>query len=72
MAVHWTLVGLLSALGPTAGGVVMDHFPRPVRLTIPSGLPVSFYQAQLLLFILLLWLAALPLLLAMRLPAPRR
>ena len=67
MAVHWSFVGLLGALGPTVGGLVMDYFPSPARLrylVIPSGLPFSFYHAQLILFTLLLWLVALPLLLA--------
>jgi len=71
MAVHWSVVGLLSALGPTAGGLVMDHFPGPARLhlAIPSGLPFSFYHAQLILSAALLWLVALPLFLAIR-PGP--
>jgi MFS family permease len=71
MAVHWSLVGLLGALGPTAGGLMMDAFPGPARmgrLTIPSGLPFSFYHAQLVLFTALVWLVALPLLLAIRRP----
>jgi len=72
MAVHWSFVGLLGALGPTAGGLIMDYFPSPARLdlVIPSGLPFSFYHAQLILFTVLLWLVALPLLLAIRAPAP--
>jgi len=69
MAVHWSFVGLLSALGPTAGGLIMDRFPAHLRLSIPSGLPFSFYHAQLILFVLLLWFVALPLLLAIRPPA---
>jgi len=72
MAVHWSFVGLLSALGPTPGGLIMDHFPASLHLAIPSGLPVSFYHVQLLLFTLLCWFIALPLLLAIRLPVPRR
>jgi MFS family permease len=68
MAVHWSFVGLLAALGPTAGGLVMDYFPAParLRLSIPSGLPFSFYHAQLILCAALLWFVALPLLLAIR------
>jgi MFS family permease len=74
MAVHFSFVGLLGALGPTAGGLIMDYFPSPARLdlVIPSGLPFSFYHAQLILFTLLLWLLALPLLLAIRAPTPER
>jgi MFS family permease len=71
MAVHWSFVGLLGALGPTAGGLVMDTFPGPARLgrlVIPSGLPFSFYHAQLMLYTALLWFVALPLLLCIRPP----
>jgi MFS family permease len=71
MAVHWSFVGILSALGPTVGGLIMDHFPSPQQLdlVIPSGLPFSFYHAQLVLFTLLSWCVALPLLMAIRAPA---
>jgi MFS family permease len=70
MAVHWSFVGLLGALGPTAGGLIMDNFPGRTRLMIPSGLPFSFYHLQLILYTLLLWGVALPLLLAIRPPPP--
>jgi MFS family permease len=72
MAVHWSFAGLLSALGPVVGGLVMDYFPGPARLhlSIPSGLPFSFYHAQLLLFTGLLWLLATPMLLAIRQATP--
>ena len=68
MAVHWSSVGLLAALGPAAGGLVMDYFPSPERLSliIASGLPFSFYHAQLVLVTALMWLVSLPLLLAIR------
>lgn len=74
MAVHWSFVGLLGALGPIAGGLLMDYFPGPARfhLAIPSGLPFSFYHAQLILFTILSWFVALPLLLAIRPQAPNR
>jgi MFS family permease len=71
MAVQWSFVGLLGALGPTAGGLVMDTFPSCLgRLAIPSGIPFSFYHVQLILFTGLLWFVALPLLLAIRPPIP--
>jgi predicted MFS family arabinose efflux permease len=69
MAVHWSFVGLLGAIGPVVGGFVMDHFPR-LHLLIPSGLPFSFFHAQLLLVTALLWFVAVPLLLAVRPPGP--
>jgi len=70
MAVHWSFVGMLSALGPTVGGLIMDHFPPPERMQwiIPSGLPFSFYHVQLLMFTALSWCVALPLLMAIRKP----
>jgi len=69
MAVHWSFVGLLSALGPTAGGFIMDHFPSGLPLKICSGLPFTFYHAQLILFTALVWFAALPLLLSIQEPS---
>ena len=74
MAVHWSFVGLLAALGPTAGGLVMDYFPGPARfsLVIPTGLPFSFYHAQLVLITLVVWLLCLPLLLAIRKAEPAK
>jgi MFS family permease len=72
MAVHWSFVGLLGAAGPTIGGFIMDYFPRHLPLTIPTGLPFSFYHAQLILFTALLWLLAMPLLLAVRVPSEPR
>jgi MFS family permease len=66
MAVLWSFVGLFGALGPTAGGFIMDRFPAHSRMTIFSGLPFSFYHAQMVFFIAILWLAALPLMLGIR------
>ncbi len=70
MAVHWAFVGIVSALGPIAGGLVMDHFPSPARLhlSIASGLPFSFYHAQLFVFTALSWFVALPLLVSIERP----
>jgi len=64
MAVHWSLVGLLGAIGPFLGGLIMDHFPARLSQKIFTGLPFSFYHAELILFTALLWLIAAPLLLA--------
>jgi MFS family permease len=64
MAVHWSLVGLLGAIGPFLGGLIMDHFSTRISLKIFTGLPFSFYHAELILFTVLLWLVAAPLLLA--------
>ena len=69
MAVHSCLVGLLAAMGPVLGGVIMDWFAvHPWNLTLPGGCPFSFFQAQILLFFLLAWGVALPLILGILTP----
>jgi len=69
LAVHFCLVGLLAALGPFVGGVVMDWFDaHPWPVTMPGGSPFSFFHAQILLFLVLAWAIALPLLLNTRTP----
>lgn len=69
LAVHFSLVGILSALGPLSGGVVMDWFERhPWSFHLPGGIDFSFYHAQILLFALVAWGGALPLLLRVRAP----
>jgi len=69
MAIHSCLVGLLAAMGPVLGGVIMDWFTlHPWHFSIPGGCPFSFYQAQILLFFLLAWAVALPLILGIRTP----
>ena len=69
MAVHSCLVGLLAARGPVLGGVIMDWFAvHPWNLTLPGGCPFSFFQAQILLFFLVAWGVALPLILGILTP----
>lgn len=69
MAVHSCLVGLLAAMGPVIGGLIMDWFSsHPWNVVLPGGSPFSFYQAQILLFFFVTWAIALPLLLATRTP----
>ncbi|MFZ4775438.1 MAG: MFS transporter [Terrimicrobiaceae bacterium] len=69
MAVHSCLVGLLAAMGPVIGGVIMDRFAaHPWYFILPGGSPFSFYQAQILLFFFVTWAVALPLLLSTRTP----
>lgn len=71
MAVHSCLVGLLAAMGPFIGGLIMDRFAgHPWNLTLPGGSLFSFYHAQILLFFFVTWAVALPLLLATRTPVP--
>ena len=66
IAVHWSSVGLLSAIGPITGGLLMDHFPAHPAWKIASGLPFSFFQVQIMAHTLLLWGGMLPLLMAIR------
>lgn len=69
MAAHWTVVGVMGALGPLVGGAVMDwlaHSPLPYRL--PSGVPFSWFHVLVLLHVGSATLIALPLLLRIRRP----
>jgi MFS family permease len=67
MAVHWTLVGLIGALGPFAGGAIADWFEsHPVGFTLASGTAFSFFHALVLVHMAAVWFVTLPLLL--RLP----
>jgi len=69
MAVHACLIGFLAALGPLAGGVIMDWFSaHPTGWDLPGGIGFSFYHAQILLFFLVAWGVALPVLLSVRMP----
>jgi len=69
MAVHWSIVGVVSAAGPLLGGWIMDHFvSHPSSLILPNGLPFSYIHAILLLHLLITWLIALPLFMSVRTP----
>lgn len=69
MAVHACLIGLLAALGPLAGGVVMDWFTaHPIGWDLPGGIEFSFYHVQILIFLVVAWGVALPVLLSVRMP----
>jgi MFS family permease len=69
LAVHFSLVGILSAMGPLAGGAVMDWFDsRTQGKSLFEGMEFSFYHVQILLFALVAWAMALPLLLRVRTP----
>lgn len=64
MAVHWTLVGLLSALGPIAGGWIKDYFTaNPVDFHIYAGTAFSYFHILILLHNVMIWFVMLPLLL---------
>lgn len=63
MAVHWTLVGLLSAAGPVAGGWIKDYFTaHPIDLQLYAGTPFSYFHILILLHNVMIWFVMLPLL----------
>lgn len=63
MAVHWSLVGLMSSIGPMLAGFIKDHFPAALsRLTLPCGAPLSYFQIIIVLQVALIWFVAAPLL----------
>lgn len=62
MAMHWTLVGLMGAMGPICGGRLMDALAgKELPLTLPTGEPMAFFHVLVVLHILSVWLIALPL-----------
>jgi MFS family permease len=63
MAVHWTLVGILSAAGPIAGGWVKDYFTaNPIDIQLYAGTAFSYWHLIVLLHIVMIWGLMLPLL----------
>lgn len=66
LAVHWSLVGLVAAAGPLLGGIIMDRFTSSNAGF--HGLPFSFFQVLVLLFMASFWFGAVPLLLGVRRP----
>ena len=62
MAVHWSLVGLSSALAPIAAGWIKDILAvHPIHLPLYHGTAFSFMHILLILHAALIWLLALPL-----------
>ena len=67
MAVHWSIVGLMTAVGPTVGGYVMDAFPKGISgWQIPTGLPFSYIHILTFLHIALAWFLVVPFLLMVK------
>jgi MFS family permease len=63
MAVHWSMIGILSAAGPLAGGWVKDYFTaHPIDLQLYAGTPFSYFQILVILHNLMIWFIMLPLL----------
>lgn len=63
MAMHWSTVGAMAALGPLCGGAFMDLWTRNDwdRVT-PWGTAFTFFQALVILHVLIAWGLAVPLL----------
>ena len=67
MAVHWSLIGLIAALGSMAGGWLMDFVnARPPLCTLANGTAFSFLHAIIIAFSLITWCIAVPLVLSIR------
>lgn len=64
MAVHWTLVGCISATGPLFGGMIVDWMKaHPAILVIPGFGPLEYIHVLALIQLVVSWLVAVPLLL---------
>lgn len=67
MAVHWSSVGLIGAIGALLGGWIKDHFPAAWgAYTLPLGAAFSYFHVLIALQVLLAWGVALPLLKTVR------
>jgi len=67
MAVHWTAIGLIGAVGSWLGGLFMDRFPAfDPGWTLPFGVPWSFFHWLLIFHALICWLVVAPLMLNIR------
>lgn len=63
MAVHWSSVGVIGALGALAGGWIRDHYPTNWNgLVLPGGVAFSYFHAIILAHLIVAWGVALPLL----------
>ena len=70
IAVHWTIIGLMSASGPIIGGMVMDYFTKfPFSVKLLSGVPFSFFHLLLIIHLLIISFVAAPLMLKVKVRA---
>jgi len=61
MAMHWSSVGAMAALGPLCGGLLMDVWTRRGWAVHPPwGASFTFFQGLVILHILLAWTVAAP------------
>lgn len=62
MAMHWFLIGAVSAVAPLIGGRIKDLLElHPVQLVLYHGTAFSYLHLLLILHAALIWLLALPL-----------
>ncbi|MHC4872671.1 MAG: MFS transporter [Planctomycetota bacterium] len=69
IAVHWTVVGIIGALGPMAGGVIVDLIstnPAIIDWQLPNGQPATFFHILALLFAATNWFITVPVFMRMR------
>ncbi len=67
MAVHWSAVGILGALGPVIAGKVMDLMTaHPIHWIMPTGTAFGFFHALIIIQTAIVWLVAVRMLLAVK------
>lgn len=67
MAVHWSVVGAIGALGPLVAGKVMDWMnAHPFTWVMPTGTVFGFFHVLILMQMALVWLVAVRMLLNVR------
>jgi MFS family permease len=67
MAVHWTLIGTLSALGPLMGGWLKDWYTaNPTGISLYAGTAFSYFQIMIIAHNIMIWFVMLPLLMKIR------
>ncbi|RKX47009.1 MAG: hypothetical protein DRP64_02275 [Verrucomicrobia bacterium] len=61
MAVHWSLIGILSSTGPVVGGWIKDYLTvNPIDFHLYGGTPFSYFHVLILLHGLMTWFIMLP------------
>jgi len=69
MAVHWSFVGGIGALGALGGGWIKDHFPPAWgAFAVPGGAPLSYFHIIIALQVLLAWAVVVPMFWTLREP----
>lgn len=67
MAVHWALIGSISAFGGVVAGKVMDYFEaHPLEWVLITGPELSAQHILMIAHALLFWFGVIPLMLSLR------